>query len=66
MCVLNALRGDLKLEMGCSLIEMENVLWVLGVEGVKGLDVKKFNFVQNAISVFPICCHFEILNNTQT
>ena len=41
MCVLNALRGDLKLEMGCPSIEMENFVWVLGVEGVKGLDVKK-------------------------
>ena len=40
MCVLNALRGDLKLEMDCPLIEMENVLWVLGVEVVKGLDVR--------------------------
>ena len=53
MCILNALRGDLKLEMGCPLIEMENFVWVLGVEGVKGLDVKKFNFCTKCNFSFP-------------
>ena len=35
-------------------------------EGVKGQDVKILDILQNAISFFPICCHFQILNNTQT
>ena len=57
MLVLNALRGDSKLKMG------DGKGW-RGSKNAKML--RKLIIIQNAISLFPICFHFEILNNTQT
>ena len=54
-------RGDSKFEMGDGKRPLD-----VTKEGVKGLDVKKLNIIQNTISLFPICYHFQILNNTQT
>ena len=44
---------------------MESVLWTLGAEGVKIWMLKSPIIVEKEISLFPISCHFQILNNTQ-
>ena len=48
MCILNALSGDSKLEMGDGKLPL-----MLEVEGVKDLDVKKFNYRTKNNFSFP-------------
>ena len=60
MCILNTLRGDSKLEMGNG----KRPLDIRG-GGVKVWMLKSPIIVENEISLFPISCHFQILNNTQ-
>ena len=61
MCVLNALRDDSKLKMG----DEKRPLDVRGGGDQRSGCKKQSIFVKNAISLFPVCCHFQILNNTQ-
>ena len=57
-----SLRNDSKFEM----CDGKRPLEVKG-EGVKGLGVEKFNYCTKYNTIhFPICCQFQILNNTQT
>ena len=53
--------GDSKFEMG----DGKRPLEVRGRRSNAG-TLKNSTIVQNAISLFPICCHFQILHNTQT
>ena len=53
------IRGDSKFEMG----DRRCPVNVRG-RGSKGLHIKII--VQNAIFLFPICCHIQTLNSTQT
>ena len=48
MCILNALSGDSKLEMGDGKLPL-----MLEVEGVKDLDVKKLNYRTKNNFSFP-------------
>ena len=54
-------RGDSKFKAG----DGKRSLDVRG-EGAKAWTLKNSIIVQNAISLFPVYCHFQILNNTQT
>ena len=66
MCIsvplsLPFVRGDSKFEMGDGKCPLD----VRG-RGSKACTLKNSIILQNAISLFPRCCHIQILNNTQT